>query len=168
MLALVAMEQPVSMDAEDVRDEKVKLLRCIQPIRVEDVVVGQYAAVERAGGKSKSYLDDPTVPKGSKCPTFAAVALRIDNPRWDGVPFLMKAGKALDKRYAEVRLQFRPVPGSLYRSHDCESGCLSNELVIRIQPDEAIYLTVNNKAPGTTCRLSDFLPHNFSLISWPA
>ncbi|KIY96886.1 glucose-6-phosphate 1-dehydrogenase [Monoraphidium neglectum] len=103
ILALFAMEQPVSLDAEDIRNEKVKVLRSMKVVGTEDVVVGQY----RAKGSLPGYLDDTTVPKGSLTPTFAAVAMFIDNARWDGVPFLLKAGKALHKRYAEIRVQFR-------------------------------------------------------------
>jgi glucose-6-phosphate 1-dehydrogenase len=152
VLALFAMEQPVSLDAEDVRNEKVKLLRSIRPISIDDVVIGQYKGHETGGKKYPSYLDDPTVPKGSLCPTFAAMAFFIDNSRWDGVPFLMKAGKALDRRYAEIRIQFRHVPGNLYKAQG-SSEQLTNELVIRIQPDEAIYLKINNKVPGLGLRL---------------
>jgi glucose-6-phosphate 1-dehydrogenase len=97
-------------------------------------------------------LDDKTVPPGSLCPTFAAIAFHIDNSRWDGVPFLMKAGKALEKRYAEIRIQYRHVPGNLYKAQG-SSDQLTNELVIRIQPDEAIYLKINNKVPGLGLRL---------------
>lgn len=100
------------------------------------------------GKMLKGYLDDPTVPPGSLCPTFAAIAFHIDNARWDGVPFLMKAGKALDKRYAEIRVQFRHVPGNLYKRGGQLNNDLTNELVIRIQPDEAVYLKINNKVPG--------------------
>jgi len=152
VLALFAMEQPVSLDAEDVRNEKVKLLRSIRPISIDDVVIGQYKGHESGGKKYPSYLDDATVPKGSLCPTFAALAFFIDNSRWDGVPFLMKAGKALDRRYAEIRIQFRHVPGNLYKAQG-SSEKLTNELVIRIQPDEAIYLKINNKVPGLGLRL---------------
>ena len=152
VLALFAMEQPVSLDAEDVRNEKVKLLRSIRPISIDDVVIGQYKGHETGGKKYPSYLDDSTVPKGSLCPTFAAMAFFIDNSRWDGVPFLMKAGKALDRRYAEIRIQFRHVPGNLYKAQG-SSEQLTNELVIRIQPDEAIYLKINNKVPGLGLRL---------------
>ena len=106
----------------------------------------------RAGKKYPSYLDDKTVPPGSLCPTFAAIAFHIDNSRWDGVPFLMKAGKALEKRYAEIRIQYRHVPGNLYKAQG-SSDQLTNELVIRIQPDEAIYLKINNKVPGLGLRL---------------
>ncbi len=104
------------------------------------------------GKRHPGYLDDSTVPPGSLCPTFAAIAFHIDNARWDGVPFLMKAGKALDRRYAEIRIQYRHVPGNLYKAQG-SSDQLTNELVIRIQPDEAIYLKVNNKVPGLGLRL---------------
>ena len=147
VVALFAMEQPVSMDAEDIRNEKVKLLRSIRPLSMEHLVTGQYKGVESAHRKLPGYLDDPTVPRGSLCPTFAALAFFIDNPRWDGVPFLMKAGKALDKRCAEIRIQFSPVPGNLYKEYGSAEE-LTNELVIRIQPNESIYLRINNKVPG--------------------
>ena len=147
LVALIAMEQPVSMDAEDIRNEKVKLLRSIRPLLAENLVTGQYTGVESGDTKLPGYLDDPTVPRGSLCPTFAALAFFIDNPRWDGVPFLMKAGKALDKRCAEIRIQFCPVPGNLYKAYGSAEE-LTNELVIRIQPNESIYLRINNKVPG--------------------
>lgn len=149
VMALFAMEEPVSLDAEDIRNEKVKLLRSIRQLSTEDLVLGQYKGRTVDGGKQlKGYLDDPTVPPGSLCPTFAAIAFHIDNARWDGVPFLMKAGKALDKRYAEIRVQFRHVPGNLYKRGGQLNNDLTNELVIRIQPDEAVYLKINNKVPG--------------------
>ena len=88
----------MSLNAEDIRSEKVKVLRSIRPINIEDVVLGQYKGRSSNGVQTKGYLEDPTVPEGSLCPTFAAIAYHIDNARWDGVPFLMKAGKALDKR----------------------------------------------------------------------
>uniref|UniRef100_A0A2P2L362 Glucose-6-phosphate 1-dehydrogenase n=1 Tax=Rhizophora mucronata TaxID=61149 RepID=A0A2P2L362_RHIMU len=95
ILALFAMETPVSLDAEDIRNEKVKVVRSMRPIRLEDVVVGQYKSHTKGGVTYPAYTDDKTVPKNSLTPTFAAAALFIDNARWDGVPFLMKAGKAL-------------------------------------------------------------------------
>jgi glucose-6-phosphate 1-dehydrogenase len=83
------MERPVSFSSEDVRDEKVKVLRCIPSIAREDTLLGQYVGADGKPG----YLEDDTVPKGSVCPTFAALTLWINNPRWEGVPFIMKAGK---------------------------------------------------------------------------
>ncbi|CAN6574105.1 unnamed protein product [Malus baccata var. baccata] len=103
ILALFAMETPVSLDAEDIRNEKVKVLRSMRPLLLEDVVIGQYKGHSKGSKLYPAYIDDPTVPKDSLTPTFAAAALFIDNARWDGVPFLMKAGKALHtKRYVEM------------------------------------------------------------------
>ncbi|GMJ13118.1 glucose-6-phosphate dehydrogenase 2 [Hibiscus trionum] len=154
ILALFAMETPVSLDAEDIRNEKVKVLRSMRPLRLEDVVVGQYKSRSRGGVTYPSYTDDKTVPKDSLTPTFAAAALFIDNARWDGVPFLMKAGKALHDRRAEIRVQFRHVPGNLYnRNFGTDLDRATNELVIRVQPGEAIFLKINNKVPGLGMRL---------------
>ncbi|CAN6324926.1 unnamed protein product [Urochloa humidicola] len=159
ILALFAMETPVSLDAEDIRNEKVKVLRSMRQLKLEDVVVGQYKGHTRGGRSFPGYADDPTVPKGSVTPTFAAAALFIDNARWDGVPFLMKAGKALHRRRAEIRVQFRRVPGNLYRrsaaagAGAADADAATNELVLRVQPDEAIYLKINNKVPGLGMRL---------------
>eukprot|EP00252_Welwitschia_mirabilis_P025092 TRINITY_DN770_c0_g1_i1.p1 TRINITY_DN770_c0_g1~~TRINITY_DN770_c0_g1_i1.p1 ORF type:complete len:586 (-),score=116.93 TRINITY_DN770_c0_g1_i1:515-2272(-) len=154
ILAIFAMETPVSLDGEDIRNEKVKVLRSMRPLQLEDVVIGQYKSHVKGDSKYPGYTDDPTVPKNSLTPTFAAAALFIDNARWDGVPFLMKAGKALHEKLAEIRVQFRHVPGNLYKKNfgrDLDSA--TNELVIRIQPDEAIYLKINNKIPGLGMRL---------------
>ncbi|CAM8953529.1 unnamed protein product [Rhodiola kirilowii] len=154
ILALFAMETPVSLDAEDIRNEKVKVLRSMRPLRLEDVVVGQYKSQTKGGVSYPGYTDDKTVPKGSLTPTFAAAALFIDNARWDGVPFLMKAGKALHTKRAEIRVQFRRVPGNLYnKSFGTDLDHATNELVIRVQPDEAIYLKINNKVPGLEMKL---------------
>ncbi|KAG0554318.1 hypothetical protein M758_12G084600 [Ceratodon purpureus] len=134
VLCLVAMEKPVSLDPEHIRDEKVKVLQCIQPIKDEDVVIGQY----------EGYKDDPTVPKDSFTPTFASVVLRINNERWDGVPFIMKAGKALDSRKAEIRVQFKDAPGDIFK---CKKQG-RNEFVMRLQPKEAMYMKLTVKEPG--------------------
>ncbi|KAK8648135.1 hypothetical protein V6N13_128897 [Hibiscus sabdariffa] len=154
ILALFAMETPVSLDAEDIRNEKVKVLRSMRPLQLEDVVIGQYKSHTKGGVTYPAYTDDKTVPKDSLTPTFAAAALFIDNARWDGVPFLMKAGKALHNKRAEIRVQFRHVPGNLYnRKFGTDLDQATNELVIRVQPDEAIYLKINNKVPGLGMRL---------------
>ncbi|KAL9264384.1 Glucose-6-phosphate 1-dehydrogenase, chloroplastic-like protein [Drosera capensis] len=153
ILALFAMETPVSLDAEDIRNEKVKVLRSIRPLQLEDVIVGQYKGHTKGPKSYPGYTDDPTVPNDSITPTFAAAALFINNARWDGVPFLMKAGKALHRRSAEIRVQFRHVPGNLYKNISTDLDKATNELVIRVQPDEAIYLKINNKVPGLGMRL---------------
>ncbi|XP_072423823.1 glucose-6-phosphate 1-dehydrogenase-like isoform X2 [Chiloscyllium punctatum] len=144
MLCLVAMEKPASTNSDDVRDEKVKVLKCVPEIEMENVVLGQYVGDPKGQGEArKGYLDDPTVPKGSVTPTYAAVVLYVQNERWDGVPFVMRCGKALNERKAEVRLQFRDVPGDIFQSQ-----CKRNELVIRVQPNEAIYTKMMTKKPG--------------------
>ncbi|RZC59739.1 hypothetical protein C5167_007042 [Papaver somniferum] len=98
ILALSAMETPVSLDAEDIRNGKVKVLRPMRPLQLDNVVVGQYKSCTKGGINYPGYTDDETVPKNSITPAFAAAALFIDNARWDGVPFLMKARKALHTR----------------------------------------------------------------------
>ncbi|KAG6821263.1 hypothetical protein H0H93_002373 [Arthromyces matolae] len=139
---ILTMERPVSFSAEDIRDEKVKVLRCIPPITREDTLLGQYVA---ANGKP-GYLDDATVPPQSVCPTYAATTLWIHNPRWEGVPFVLKAGKALNEAKVEVRIQFKDVTQGIFKD------IARNELVIRIQPSEAVYLKVNAKTPGLYTR----------------
>ncbi|KPI87665.1 glucose-6-phosphate 1-dehydrogenase putative (G6PD) [Leptomonas seymouri] len=140
ILALLAMEKPSSLDAERIRDEKVQVLKCISPIAKEDCVLGQYTA--SADGSMPGYLDDKTVPKDSTCPTFAVVRLHINNDRWAGVPFILKAGKAVEQKYVAIRIQFkdeiRPYGDAAQR----------NELVIRAQPSEAMYMKITTKMPG--------------------
>ncbi|XP_066063350.1 glucose-6-phosphate 1-dehydrogenase-like [Chamaea fasciata] len=148
LLCLVAMEKPASTDPDDVRDEKVKVLKCISPVELQDVVLGQYVGnPEGPPEAQKGYLDDPTVPPGSTTPTFATAVLRVANERWDGVPFVLRCGKALNERKAEVRLQFREVPGDIFAQQ-----CKRNELVVRVQPREAVYAKLNTKKPGMFLR----------------
>jgi glucose-6-phosphate 1-dehydrogenase len=142
VLSVLAMERPVSFAPEDIRDEKVKVLRAISQISKEDTLLGQYVS---ANGKP-GYLDDDTVPPNSTCPTFAATTLWIHNPRWEGVPFILKAGKALNEAKVEVRIQFKDISKGLF------DDVSRNELVLRIQPSEAVYLKMNTKAPGLSTR----------------
>uniref|UniRef100_A0A6Q2Z981 Glucose-6-phosphate 1-dehydrogenase n=1 Tax=Esox lucius TaxID=8010 RepID=A0A6Q2Z981_ESOLU len=144
MLSLVAMEKPASTSSDDVRDEKVKVLKCISPVTMSDVVLGQYVGDPEGQGDAKlGYLDDPTVPKGSTQATFATAVLYVHNERWDGVPFILRCGKALNERKAEVRLQFTDVPGDIFGAQ-----CRRNELVVRVQPNEAVYAKMMSKKPG--------------------
>lgn len=140
ILSLVAMEPPVTLGAEDVRDEKVKLLRSIPPITMDDVVIGQYGP--DPNGAETSYLDDPTVPNDSVTPTYACAVLHIKNSRWHGCPFVLKCGKALNERKAEIRIQFKKPKNNLF------TDTSNNELVLRVQPDEAVYLKMSTKKPG--------------------
>lgn len=147
LMTLIAMEAPASLSAEDVRDEKVKVLKQIRPVVMDDCCVGQYTG----------YQDDPQIQQinkdrgyKSKCPTFAVCSLYLDNERWSGVPFIMKAGKSLEKRSTYIRLQFKPAPPqSLFGMQP------RNELVMRVQPNEAIYYKILAKTPGLHSRASD-------------
>ncbi|XP_016190242.1 glucose-6-phosphate 1-dehydrogenase, cytoplasmic isoform [Arachis ipaensis] len=113
---------------------KMQVLESVVPISDDEVVLGQY----------EGYRDDPTVPDESNTPTFATVILRIHNERWEGVPFILKAGKALNSRKAEIRVQFKDVPGDIFK---CQKQG-RNEFVIRLQPSEAIYMKLTVKQPG--------------------
>lgn len=149
VLTMFAMEAPVKQTGDYIRNEKVKVLQAIAPVRIEDCITGQYIGDD--DGKEPAYTDDPGVPNDSKTPTFAAMVLFINNPRWEGVPFIMKAGKALNERKSEVRVQFKGSPGSklLFPDvGDATHGLARNELVLRLQPNEAVYMKVNIKSPG--------------------
>lgn len=148
VMSLVAMEPPVKVTGEGsanyVRDEKVKVLNCIEPVKLEDCVLGQYLAAP--DGSEVAYTEDPTVPDDSVTPTFATIVLWVKNQRWDGVPFIIKAGKALNERKAEIRVQFKKAPGAngMFGGQEISE----NELVMRLQPDEAVYVKTNVKSPG--------------------
>ncbi|XP_052145673.1 glucose-6-phosphate 1-dehydrogenase, cytoplasmic isoform-like [Oryza glaberrima] len=134
VFCLVAMEKPVSLKPEHIRDEKVKVLQSVTPIKHDEVVLGQY----------DGYKDDSTVPDDSNTPTFASLVLRVNNERWEGVPFILKAGKALNNRKAEIRVQFKDAPGDIFK---CKKQG-RNEFVIRLQPSEAMYMKLTVKKPG--------------------
>ena len=146
MLALTAMELPAGFESGHIRDEKVKLLHCVAPPTINDMIIGQYGAGSLNGRAFAGYKDDKSVAKDSRTPTFAACVLRIDNRRWDGVPVLLSAGKGLEARMTEIRIQFKETPGNIF----CKiGGCPEpNQLVIRVQPDEAIHFRIVSKVPG--------------------
>lgn len=140
VLTLLTMDRPASFDPESVRDEKVKVLKAVAPIDFNDIIIGQYGKSE--DGSKPAYLDDETVKPGSKAVTFAALTLNIQNERWDGVPIILRAGKALNDGKVEVRIQYKKVASGIFEDMP------TNELVIRIQPDEAVYIKLNAKTPG--------------------
>ena len=148
MLALTAMERPDSLAATPIRDEKVQVLRAVRPVELEDLVLGQYVAPVGDSAGRKSYRQETGVAPDSRTPTYASAVLRVNNSRWKGVPFIVECGKALDEQLAEICIQFHDVPHNIFGD-----ALAANELVIRIQPDEAIFLRVVNKAPGLKMRL---------------
>jgi glucose-6-phosphate 1-dehydrogenase len=134
------MERPISFNSEDIRDEKVRVLRHIPAIEPRNVIIGQYG--KSLDGSKPAYKEDDTVPKDSRCPTFCALVAYIKNERWDGVPFIMKAGKALNEQKTEIRIQFKDVTSGIFKDIP------RNELVMRIQPNESVYIKMNSKLPG--------------------
>ncbi len=151
LMALVAMEPPVALDAISVRDEKVKVYKSVRPIRPGQVdtytVRGQYGAGEAAGQKTGGYLKEQGVPSDSRTETFAALKLYIDNWRWSGTPFYLRTGKFLEEKLSEVVVRFRSPPLTLFQKQ-CQSPVYPNDLIIRVQPEEGISWRLNGKVPG--------------------
>lgn len=144
LLALTAMEPPVSYEATPVRDEKVKVLRSLRAISPEETVIGQYTAGAIGGQAVPAYLEE--LGKASDTETFVAIKAHIDNWRWKGVPFYLRTGKRLPKRTTEIVVQFRQVPHSIFAKRGARTE--PNRLVIGIQPAENITLSLMAKVPG--------------------
>lgn len=147
---LIAMEPPASMNADAIRNETVKVLQSLRPIKWEEVknntIRGQYLASMIRGASVKGYREEEGVKPGSKTETFAALKFYIDNWRWGGVPFYIRTGKYLPTRVTEAVIHFKPTPHHIFAQKG--SSDLSNQLIIRIQPDEGILLKFGMKTPG--------------------
>jgi glucose-6-phosphate 1-dehydrogenase len=152
LLTLVALEPPSSFEADSVRREKLKVWRAIPSIPILNVVRGQYGAGEVDGKPVVSYRDEPRVSPESGMETYAAVKLEIENWRWAGVPFYLRAGKRMQKRATEISIQFKQPPLLIFDRLAQHAACQvikPNLLTIRIQPDEGIALRFGAKAPTT-------------------
>ena len=167
MLALVAMESPISFEADHIRDEKVKLLRSIRPFdikRLDDFIVrGQYGPGSINGKEVKGYLEEDGVRANSKTETFVAAKMFTDNWRWQGVPFYLRTGKRLPAKDTEIAITFKKVPYSMFSSIGLDE-LPPNVLVLRIQPEEGISLSFQAKRPGSKICMST-LNMNFSYKS---
>lgn len=146
LLTLVAMEAPVSLEADAIRDEKVKVLESIRPLLPDHAVRGQYGPGLVNGAEVIGYRQEKDVSPQSSIETFAALKIEIDNWRWSGVSFYLRAGKRLPKRTTEIAVIFKDPPGALFHQH-LRKGA-RNVLVIRIQPDEGSSVKINCKIPG--------------------
>ncbi len=153
MLSLVAMEQPVALNSTYVRDEKVKALRAVKPLTLDDLVVAQYTAGVSGGKQHFGYLEEKGTPPDSITSTYAAAVLQVNSRRWAGVPFLLRAGKGLDDSKTEIRIRFRSMPGNIFA--DAAKGLPNNELVITVQPDAGLTLRIVNRVPGLGIRLDE-------------
>ena len=165
LLCLVAMEPPSDLDPDSVRNEKVKVLRSLRPITPEEAervtVRGQYVAGSVEGEGVKGYDEERGADSDTE--TFVAVRADIDNWRWAGVPFFMRTGKRLPEKRTEIVIQFKPVPHSIF-DHGARGAIEANRLVIELQPEEDISLSVMNKKPGLEQRMQ-LQPIRMSL-SW--
>ena len=153
VMSLIAMEPPVSLDAEPIRDEKVKLLKSIRPLTSaavdKQVVRGQYFAGTIDGKLVPGYRQEVKVKPDSNVETYVALKLFVDNWRWSGIPFYLRTGKYLPLSASEVRVQFRPTPNVLFAAQ-CGEKLDPNAITLRLQPDEGISLRFNGKVPGTS------------------
>jgi len=150
VLSFVAMEPPDSFEADAVRIEKLKVWRAIEPIPVADTVRGQYAAGTVDGQKVIGYREEERVNPKSSTETYAAMKVQVENWRWAGVPFYIRAGKRLNKRVTEVTVVFKQPPLHLFKTNTKDGKVQPNVLKIRIQPDEGITLMFGAKIPGPT------------------
>ena len=156
LLTILSMEPPVSFSADEVRNEKVKVLHAIKPPPIEEVpqrvVRARYAAGVAEGRDVLGYLDEPGVAPGSATETYVALRLGIDNWRWAGVPIYMRAGKRLSRKITEIAVSLKPVPHLAFQ----ESGSLGvqpNQLILSVQPNEGVSLSLVAKIPGARMRV---------------
>jgi glucose-6-phosphate 1-dehydrogenase len=153
LLSLLCMEPPVAFEADAVRDEKVKILRAIRAPREEEVprvaVRGQYTRGIVAGEEVPGYLEEPGVPPGSTTETYAALRLEVHNWRWAGVPMYLRTGKRLARKVTEIAVTLKPVPHMAFQGEEMSTGVRPNVLVLTVQPNEGVSLSINAKIPGT-------------------
>ena len=160
VLAFVAMEPPDSLAPEDVRDRKAELLEAVRPFSADELVRGQYVAGVVEGREVPGYRDEEFVSPGSSVETFVAVRAWVDNPRWEGVPFLLRTGKRLPRRMTEVAIVLRESDGRLFDGAAIDR-LPAHHLALRIQPDEGISMVFRAKEPGPGLAL-DAVPMDFS------
>jgi len=153
VLALVAMEPPISFDADQIRNEKVKVVEAIAPIRPENVVFGQYTAGAIDGVAVPGYRDEDDIAADSRTPTFVGLELEVDTWRWQGVPFYLRTGKRLPKRLTQIAVTFQRPPLCIFHGHRDSCVIGPNVLLITLQPDEGFSLSFNVKAPGEALML---------------
>ncbi|MBC3919393.1 glucose-6-phosphate dehydrogenase [Undibacterium sp. CY18W] len=157
LVSIVAMEPPVNANPDAIRDEKVKVLRALHKFTPDEVskktVRGQYRAGAVDGKPVIAYQNEPGVPPASRTETFVAIRAEIDNWRWAGVPFYLRTGKRMASRSAEITINFKPIPYSIFGKS--QGPLRSNRLVISLQPEESVQLYMKAKEPGEGIRLSD-------------
>jgi glucose-6-phosphate 1-dehydrogenase len=161
LLTILSMEPPVSFSADEVRNEKVKVLQSIDrptEVDIDDIAVrAQYAEGESGGESVPGYLQENDVPADSNTETYAALRLEVDNWRWAGVPFYLRTGKRLARKVTEIAVTLKPVPHLGFAADDWVGVSTTNQLILTIQPDEGVSLSLAAKIPGTRMRLRPVL-----------
>jgi glucose-6-phosphate 1-dehydrogenase len=156
LLTFVCMEPPTSFEANKVRDEKVKVLGAITPPSPEEIarctVRAQYTKGVVGGEDVPGYLEEPDVPDDSQTETYAALKLEVHNWRWAGVPIVLRTGKRLARKVTEIAVQLKPVPHLAFASKG-SVGVQPNQLILTVQPNEGVSLSLGAKIPGSTMRI---------------
>jgi glucose-6-phosphate 1-dehydrogenase len=152
LLTLLCMEPPVTFDADEVRDEKVKVLHAVEPPPPDAVVRGRYTAGMAEGKEAVGYLEEEGVPEDSMTETFVALRLEVDNWRWAGVPIYVRTGKRLARKVTEIAVTLKPVPHLAFQAVG-SVGVQPNQLILTVQPNEGVSLSLGAKIPGTRMRI---------------
>jgi glucose-6-phosphate 1-dehydrogenase len=152
LLTLVAMEVPTSFSADAIRNEKIKVLHSLRPLRDENVVRGRYTAGNVRGELVGGYLDEPGVPADSRTETFIAMKMFVDSWRWQGVPFYLRTGKCMPHKTTQIAVRFRAAPVSFFEQYGCTADT-HDVLTITLQPNEGFAFYLDIKRPGSPLRL---------------
>jgi len=164
LLAMVAMEPPGGFDARSVRNRKADVFATMAPLTEEDAVRGQYGPGAVLDQPAAAYHEEPGVARGSNTETYVALRLKIDNWRWAGVPFYLRTGKRMSRRYSEIAIRFKHAPYAPFEDTHVDE-LPPNWLVIRIQPNEGISLQFEVKRPGPAVDLAA-VQMDFSYRDW--
>jgi glucose-6-phosphate 1-dehydrogenase len=152
LLSLLCMEPPVTFDADEVRDEKVKVLHAVEPPPPEAVVRAQYTSGMAEGKEAVGYLEEQDVPPDSTTETYVALRLEVDNWRWAGVPIYLRTGKRLARKVTEIAVTLKPVPHLAFQA-DGSVGVQPNQIILAMQPNEGVSISLGAKIPGSRMRI---------------
>jgi glucose-6-phosphate 1-dehydrogenase len=164
LVAMTAMEPPVSFDAQDIRAKKAEMFKAVHPLTLADVVRGQYDSGVIAGKDVPAYRKEDNVASDSTVETFVAMRIAIDNWRWAGVPFYLRTGKRMKARSTEIAIRFKRAPYALFRETPVEE-LDADWLILKVQPDEGIRLRFNAKRPGQAMALES-VAMDFAYKDW--
>jgi glucose-6-phosphate 1-dehydrogenase len=152
LLSLLCMEPPVTFDADEVRDEKVKVLHAVEAPEADAVVRAQYTSGMAEGKDAVGYLEEENVPENSQTETYVALRLEVDNWRWAGVPIYLRTGKRLARKVTEIAVTLKPVPHLAFEAHG-SVGVQPNQIILAMQPNEGVSISLGAKIPGSRMRI---------------